>query len=80
MSNDGNRADGFLRAKIPTWPLFPVMQNLGALRGLDTIASAGLAAVQQAGTPLVKLVAAGGAAAELPVTLSRAVTPFRNGR
>jgi hypothetical protein len=38
------RVDGFLRAQIPTWPLFPLVRNLGALRGLDTIASAGLAA------------------------------------
>jgi hypothetical protein len=30
--------------QIPTWSLFPLVQNLGALRGLDTIASAGLAA------------------------------------
>ena len=34
----------YLRAQIPTWSLFPLVQNLGALRGLDTIASAGLAA------------------------------------
>ncbi len=39
-----DRVDGYLRAQIPTWPLFPLVQNLGALRGLDTIASAGLAA------------------------------------
>src|SRR3954463_6145763 len=39
-----DRVDGFLRAQIPTWSLFPVVQNLSALRGLDTIASAGLAA------------------------------------
>jgi transposase len=39
-----DRVDGFLRAQIPTWSLFPLVQNLGALRGLDTIASAGLAA------------------------------------
>jgi transposase len=39
-----DRVDGFLRTQIPTWSLFPVVQNLGALRGLDTIASAGLAA------------------------------------
>jgi transposase len=39
-----DRVDGFLRTQIPTWSLFPLVQNLGALRGLDTIASAGLAA------------------------------------
>jgi transposase len=39
-----DRVDGYLRAQIPTWSLFPLVQNLGALRGLDTIASAGLAA------------------------------------
>ena len=39
-----DRIDGYLRAQIPTWSLFPLGQNLGALRGLDTIASAGLAA------------------------------------
>jgi transposase len=39
-----HRIDGYLRAQIPTWSLFPLVQNLGALRGLDTIASAGLAA------------------------------------
>jgi transposase len=39
-----DRVDGFLRAQIPSWSLFPLVQNLGALRGLDTIASAGLAA------------------------------------
>src|SRR6202171_2237962 len=39
-----DRVDGFLRAQIPTWSLFPLVRNLGALRGLDTIASAGLAA------------------------------------
>src|ERR1700730_2817537 len=39
-----DRVDGFLRAQIPTWSLFPLVQNLSALRGLDTIASAGLAA------------------------------------
>src|SRR3954468_15487113 len=38
-----DRVDGFLRAQIPSWSLFPLVQNLGALRGLDTIASAGLA-------------------------------------
>jgi transposase len=39
-----DRVDGYLRAQIPTWSLFTLVQNLGALRGLDTIASAGLAA------------------------------------
>jgi transposase len=39
-----DRVDGFLRAQIPTWSLFPLVRNLGALRGLDMIASAGLAA------------------------------------
>ena len=39
-----DRVDGYLRAQIPSWSLFPLVQNLCALRGLDTIASAGLAA------------------------------------
>src|ERR1700719_37920 len=39
-----DRVDGFLRAQIPTWSLFPLVRNLGALRGLDMIASAGVAA------------------------------------
>jgi transposase len=39
-----DRIDGYLRAQIPSWSLFPLVQNLSALRGLDTIASAGLAA------------------------------------
>jgi hypothetical protein len=39
-----DRVDGYLRVQIPTWSLFHLVQNLGALRGLDTIASAGLAA------------------------------------
>jgi len=39
-----DRVDGYLRAQIPTWSLFPLVRNLGALRGLDAIASAGLAA------------------------------------
>jgi len=39
-----DRIDGHLRAQIPTWSLFPLVQSLCALRGLDTIASAGLAA------------------------------------
>ena len=39
-----DRVDGYLRAQIPTWSLFPLVQNLCALRGLDMIAGAGLAA------------------------------------
>jgi transposase len=39
-----DRVDDYLRAQIPSWSLFPLVQNLSALRGLDTIASAGLAA------------------------------------
>jgi transposase len=39
-----DRVDGYLRAQIPTWSLFPLVRNLCALRGLDMIASAGLAA------------------------------------
>jgi transposase len=39
-----DRVDGYPRAQIPTWSLFPLVRNLGAPRGLDTIASAGLAA------------------------------------
>jgi len=39
-----DRVDDYLRTQIPTWSLFPLVRNLGALRGLDTIASAGLAA------------------------------------
>jgi transposase len=39
-----DRIDGHLRTQIPAWSLFPLVQNLCALRGLDTIASAGLAA------------------------------------
>ena len=39
-----DRVDGHLRAQIPSWSLFPLVQNLCALRGLDTIAGAGLAA------------------------------------
>jgi len=39
-----DRVDGYLRAQIPSWSLFPLVQNLCVLRGLDTIASAGLAA------------------------------------
>jgi transposase len=39
-----DRVDGYLRAQIPTWSLFPLVRNLCALRGLDMIAGAGLAA------------------------------------
>jgi len=39
-----DRVEGYLRAQIPTWSLFPLVRNLCALRGLDMIASAGLAA------------------------------------
>ena len=39
-----DRVDGYLRAQIPSWSLFPLVQNLCALRGLDMIAGAGLAA------------------------------------
>jgi transposase len=39
-----DRIDGYLRAQIPTWSLFDLVRNLCALRGLDMIASAGLAA------------------------------------
>jgi transposase len=39
-----DRIDGYLHAQIPTWSLCPLVRNLSALRGLDTIASAGLAA------------------------------------
>jgi transposase len=39
-----DRVDGYLRAQIPAWSLFPLVQNLCALRGLDAIASAGIAA------------------------------------
>jgi transposase len=39
-----DRVDGHLRAQIPGWPLYPLVRNLCALRGLDTIASAGVAA------------------------------------
>jgi transposase len=39
-----DRLDGYLRAQIPTWSLLPLVQNLSALRGFDTIAGAGLAA------------------------------------
>jgi transposase len=39
-----DRVEGYLRAQIPNWSLFPLVQNLCALRGLDRIAGAGLAA------------------------------------
>jgi len=39
-----DRVDGYLRAQIPSWSLFPLVQNLCALRGLDMIGGAGLAA------------------------------------
>jgi transposase len=39
-----DRVDGYLRAQIANWSLFPLVQNLCALRGLDMIAGAGLAA------------------------------------
>src|ERR1700735_1136724 len=39
-----DRVDDYLRTQIPTWALFPLVQNLNALRGLDMIAAAGLAA------------------------------------
>ena len=39
-----DRIDAYLRAQIPTWSLFDLVRNLCALRGLDMIASAGLAA------------------------------------
>ena len=39
-----DRVDGYLRTQIPAWDLFPLVRSLGALRGLGTIASAGVAA------------------------------------
>ena len=39
-----DRVDGHLRAQIPNWSLFPLVQNLCALRGIDVIAAAGIAA------------------------------------
>jgi transposase len=38
-----DRVDGCLRTQIPIWSLFTLVRNLCALRGLDTIAGAGLA-------------------------------------
>ena len=39
-----DRVDGYLRTQIPTWSLFPLVRNLCALRGFDTIVGAGVAA------------------------------------
>jgi transposase len=39
-----DRVDGHLRAQIPSWSLFPLVRNLCALRGVDVIAAAGVAA------------------------------------
>jgi transposase len=39
-----DRVEGHLRAQIPGWSLFPLVRNLCALRGLDVVASAGVAA------------------------------------
>jgi transposase len=39
-----DRVERHLRAQIPSWSLFPLVRNLCALRGLDTIGSAGVAA------------------------------------
>lgn len=39
-----DRIDGHLRAQIPSWSLFPLVRNLCALRGVDVIAAAGVAA------------------------------------
>jgi transposase len=39
-----DRLEGHLRAQIPAWALAPLVRNLCALRGLDVIASAGMAA------------------------------------
>jgi transposase len=39
-----DRVDGYLRAQIPTWSLSPLVRNLCALRGVDVIVGAGLAA------------------------------------
>jgi transposase len=32
-----DRVDGYLRAQIPSWSLSPLVRNLSALRGLDTM-------------------------------------------
>jgi transposase len=39
-----DRVEGHLRAQIPSWSRFPLVRNLSALRGLDIITGAGLAA------------------------------------
>ena len=39
-----DRVEAHLRAQIPGWTLFPLVRNLSALRGLDIIAGAGVAA------------------------------------
>lgn len=39
-----DRIDGHLRAQLPNWSLFPLVRNLCALRGVDVIVGAGLAA------------------------------------
>ena len=39
-----DRVDRHLRVQIPSWSLFPLVRNLCALRGVDVIAGAGLAA------------------------------------
>jgi transposase len=39
-----DRVEGHLRAQIPGWTLVPLVRNLSALRGLDIIAGAGVAA------------------------------------
>lgn len=38
------RVEAQLRAQIPNWSLFPLVRNLTALRGLDVIGAAGVAA------------------------------------
>lgn len=39
-----DRIEAHLRAQIPTWSLFPLVQNLCALRGVDVIVGAGVTA------------------------------------
>ena len=39
-----DRVEAHLRAQIPSWRLFPLVRNLSALRGIDIIGGAGLAA------------------------------------
>jgi transposase len=46
-----DRVDGHLRVQIPGWRLYPLVRNLCALRGLDTIVSAGLAPSRFATAP-----------------------------